>query len=327
MPDPQSPSLHPEDQLAVDALVEAGYDLNAVPAAQKARAEKVENLLGLLDHLPAEDPGDLLIERTLQAIREARQRENAQRDNAAATVEPNGFGVRWNDVLAVAAMILITLSIAMPMVSHNRANARKVACESNLAAAGFGFGKYAGDHQGQMPAVASRPGDTWWNVNTFDKDGYAESNSAHAFVLIRGGYVDAASFNCPENHHAVQVTIKMRDWPNAKAVSFSYQNQFTDQRPKWGRDADQQTIAVLADKNPLFVSGKQVETDRGEDELLSPNHMRLGGQNALISDGSVRFIRIPVLNNGDNIYHARDVKAAYTGTETPADKSDTFLVP
>jgi len=324
MPDPQSQTLHPEDAQAVDALVEAGFDVAQVPAAQKPRAERVDNLLGLLRHLPAEDPGDLLIERTLQSIREARRREIDRRD-VAATAAPNGFGIRWNDILAVAAMVLITLSIAMPMVSHSRANARKVACEANLATAGLGFSKYAADHRGQLPAVRHRPGDTWWNVNTFDKNGNANSNSAHAFVLIRGGYVDPASLNCPENAHApVKITVRMRDWPNAKAVSFSYQNQFTEHRPKWNGG---QTIAVLADKNPLFVAGRQVKTPREGDELLSPNHNRLGGQNALLTDGSVQFIRIPVLNNGDNIYHVRDGKPTYDGTETPADESDSFLVP
>jgi len=324
MADPQSQTLHPEDARAVDALVEAGFDIDQVPADRKPRAERVDNLLGLLRRLPAEDPGDLLIERTLQSIREARRREIAERD-AAATVAPNGFGIRWNDILAVAAMLLITFSIAMPMVSHNRANARKVACESNLATAGFGFSQYAGDHQGQMPAVQRRPGDTWWNVNTFDKDGNAKSNSAHAFVLIRGGYVDPASFNCPENPHApTNITIHMRDWPNARAVSFSYQNQFTKHRPKWNGGS---TIAVLADKNPLFVAGKQVATPREDDELLSPNHNRLGGQNALLSNGSVQFIRIPVVGHGDNIYHVRGGQPTYTGTETPADESDSFLVP
>lgn len=324
MTDPHPQNLHPDDQAAVDELVASGFDVASVSDDVRPRAERVNNLLGLLEHLPAEDAGDLLVERTLQQIREVRQTERAQHDTAAA-VEPNGFNIRWNDLLAVAAMVLITMSIAMPMFSHNRANARKVACEANLAMAGVGFSKYAADHQNEMPAVKSRPGDTWWNVNTFDQEGYAKSNSAHAFVLIRGGYVDPAALNCPENKHApIKITIKMRDWPTAQAISFSYQNQFTNRRPKW---EGPQTIAVLADKNPLFVSSDHASPNRSTDDLTSPNHSRLGGQNALLSNGSVRFIRIPVLDNGDNIYHAGQGKPQYTGTESPADESDTFLVP
>jgi len=325
MTDPHQHNLHPDDCRAIDELVEAGFDRQAVSGEARARAERIDNLLGLLHHLPAEDASDLLIERTLEQIRQARQAEIAQRDSAAAVAEPNGFGIRWNDLLAVAAMVLITMSIAMPMFSHNRANARKVACEANLATAGLGFSKYAADHQNEMPAVKSRPGDTWWNVNTFDKDGYAKSNSAHAFVLIRGGYVKPTDMDCPENQRGpIKITIRMNDWPTAQAASFSYQNQCTNNRPKWNGP---QTIAVLADKNPLFVSTDRSGKVRATDHLTSPNHHRLGGQNALLSNGSVQFIRIPVLNNGDNIYHAGQGKPQYTGTESPADESDTFLVP
>ena len=322
MPDPHPHRLHPHDQAAIDALVDAGFDAEQVEPSLRSRADQVNNLLGLLEHLPVEEPGDLLVARTLQRIGEARQKQNAERD-AAAFAAPIGPGFRWNDLIAVAAMVLVTVSIAMPMLSHNRANARKIACEANLASAGLGFDRYAGDFGGQLPVVKSQPGDTWWNVNTFDKDNNAQSNSAHAFVLISGGYVDPKALTCAANEHApVKITIKMRDWPDANAVSFSYQNQFTANRPTWNNAS---TIAVLADKNPMFIAGKQVED--GDKPLTSPNHARLGGQNALLSDGSVQFIRIPVLGNGDNIYHVRDGKARYTGREAPADATDSFLVP
>lgn len=50
MPDmPDMPGLTDEDAQALDALIDAGYDLEAVPAPMRDRAERVAMLLGLLE--------------------------------------------------------------------------------------------------------------------------------------------------------------------------------------------------------------------------------------------------------------------------------------
>jgi len=62
--------LSPEDQAALDALIESGFNLPAVPAEQRARAEAVGRLMGLLE--PGE-PGDAgLTDRTMQRLAAAR---------------------------------------------------------------------------------------------------------------------------------------------------------------------------------------------------------------------------------------------------------------
>lgn len=71
-PDPNTDrpavALGPDDQLALDALLEAAFELDDVPAALRERAERVGRLVGLLDSDPADDG---LSERTMAHIRAA----------------------------------------------------------------------------------------------------------------------------------------------------------------------------------------------------------------------------------------------------------------
>ena len=173
-------------------------------------------------------------------------------------------------------------------------------------------------------SVNANPGDPWWHTGSFNEDGSTRSNSAHLFLLIRTGHVDPDQLACAGRPNRITLTLKMRDWPDAQAVPFSYQNLFTADRPKWYGKA---VVTVLADKNPLFTTGGQKQGV--PDDAPSPNHADLGGQNVLTSDGAVQFIEIPVVERGneaDNIWHARGHRQ-YTGTEAPADESDAFLVP
>jgi len=233
--------------------------------------------------------------------------------------------MRWSDLAAVAAMLMITVSLAMPMLERSRADAQRLAGQSNLHAAAAGFTAYAGAHDGDLPAVKAHRGDSWWHVGRFNEDGSARSNSAHLFLLIRTRAVDPQDLICPANPHAVADVNPdtERDWPSAASISFSYQNQFTNDRPKFGRGP---TIAILGDKNPLFAPDQY--RDNLPADARSPNHADLGGQNVLMNDGTVRWITDPVLQDRrpDNIWHIEG-HTRYTGTETPEDASDTFLVP
>ena len=50
---PETPGLTDDDALALDALIEAGYELDLVPAEMRDRAERVAGLLGLLESADA----------------------------------------------------------------------------------------------------------------------------------------------------------------------------------------------------------------------------------------------------------------------------------
>ncbi|MFA7236360.1 MAG: hypothetical protein WC058_05805 [Phycisphaeraceae bacterium] len=330
MTDSHDHILCPADQQVLDLLVDHGFEIDRLPpelppelsAELQSRAAKVLALMSVLDHLPDERPGDLLVERTLQRIADMRKRERASQ-HATGTyglTSGGGGGMRWSDLMTVAAMILISVSLAFPVLSHQRAQSRQAACQSNLAAAGMGFGQYAQQFNNQLPTLKTRSGDPWWHINSFNDDGSTQSNSAHVFLLIRNGYVQPARFVCPGNTGSVRITVQMRDWPDARCIQFSNQNMFTDHRPVWG---GKNNIAVLADKNPLFTSGRRLQGV--PDDANSANHQSLGGQNVLTTDGNVAWLQLPVINGQDNIWQAKD-KTQYTGNETPAGEDDSFLV-
>lgn len=319
-------TLHDADAAAVDAWVEAGYDAGAVADEHHESVAKVSSLLGTLDALPDERTGDLLVPRTLEAIAQSRRAAMLdQHVNALASGQAPRGGLRLSELGAVAAVFLIGLSVLWPVLTNYRSSARQIACETNLQDAGVALGAYASDYTRAMPAVAAHLGDTWWETNRFNPDGTARSNSAHLYALVKGKYVKVSDFACPTNVQAlVKADPDARDWPTTESISYSYQNQYTTERHKMGADPK---IAVLADKNPMFTAGNY-RFGLDSRDANSANHGSATGQNVLMTDGTVQWMKTPRLANDDNIYHAGlDGFDNYTGLEGPADESDSFLVP
>jgi len=324
-------TLCEKDQQVLDALVDVGFDAGKLPADKRQRGQRMVQWLGLMDHLPEESTGDLLVARTLAAIEDQRHQDNLSQhiDRMAGPGEqtaPRGgalpMRVHLRELVATAAMFLIGVSLMWPMLASARSTARQVACQANLASAGMGLTSYAADHRGSMPATRAQLGSPWWLTNQFDEHGNAMSNSAHLFVAVREGYVPVQSLSCAANPNALaEFTQGMRDWPSAQAASFSYQNQYTANKPKLDAGPN---IAILADKNPFFTTG-QFHFE------LAPNHNSFNhgqGQNVLMTNGSVMWLDNPRLKNDDNIFHAgTDGFDYYTGLEGPASESDSFLVP
>mgnify|MGYP006278764241 FL=1 len=322
MTDAQPLKLSDADREALDALVDAGLRLEGVAASHRDRAARLLMVMGVLDHLPTTDPGDIA-ERTIARVAEARR--SAAAASGREVVGRIGPGMRWTDVAAIAAMVLIAVGLAFPVLSHNRAQADKAACAAHMQQAGLGFSRYADAHGGALPHTSSRPGDPWWNTNQFDENGNTQSNSAHLFVLVRNGYVDPADLQCAGRKITFRISpaqaTHMRDWPNADATSFSYPNMFVQEKPRW---QDSRVRIVLADENPLFTSGQY--RNGIPFDAPSPNHAVLGGQNALLNDGSVDWLRAPVVEADDNIWRIEGLEE-YHGNEVPEDPSDAFLVP
>ncbi len=310
--------LSPEDQRVFDALLEAGFDVAAVPAVDRPRAEKLVALMGLLDHLPAPSPGDLLAERTIAAVSQTRKKEKATGTFGSA----GGWGppVRLSDIAAVAAILIVAVALTLPSMNHSREQSRQLASQANLGGAFQALTSYAGDHRDRLPQTQFRAGDPWLHTNTFDADGNAQSNSAHAFVLIRTGHADPKTLISPTNIHAPQtVTLTMRDWENDRQISYSFRNVHLEALPTISGPT---VTAVMADKNPLIYGGK-FRDDLAIDSN-SANHQRLGGQNVLLSDGRVVWVDTPIIN-GDNIWTPGDAETL-DGTEVPVNEHDSFLV-
>jgi hypothetical protein len=328
--------LRPADGDALDAWIDR-IDRDAAPA--DARQARVAGWMALVGHDPVSPAPADLSERTLQRIDEARQRERFAQQIAMLRrdVPGRGFGFQWRELATAAAVILIGLSLAIPVLDRGRADARRIACSSNFAAAGMGLNQYAQNHAGVMPRMLAEPGEAWWHVGEQVKPGQAtRSNSAHLFVLVRTRHVKPQTLNCPDNPHAprrVDADDPRGDWANAAAVSYSYQNQFTTEPIRLDRVPD---LVVLADKNPLFmIRVHGLDFDSAAPPTSSSRfHARVGpGQNVLSAAGHVKFTASPVVNRrgqADNIWllDSRPMQRTYTGNETPTDPDrDAFLVP
>jgi len=326
---PRTPltQLSEADGQVFDALLEARR-AGGKPRTDDARTQKVAELMALLDKFPAATPSLDLTAKTMARIRQQRVLERE-----VETVGSRGLMIgqfRWAEFGAVAAMLVIGVSLLWPSLERVRTDARATTCQSKLARAGMAIGQYANDFANTMPRRGTWPGATWWNVGKNCKSGQPiESNSAHLFTLVRQGYTKPSGLHCPDNQVAVaqHMDTNADDWPYASAVSFSYHNQFT---PTPTRIDQSPRLAVLADKNPLFV-GRSSRCNNMKFSEETPTDApsrfhRKRGQNILFADGSASWSLSPVLENGDNIWLINGV-TKYRGNEIPTDPRDSFLVP
>ncbi|MCH7808428.1 MAG: hypothetical protein IIB60_04325 [Planctomycetes bacterium] len=85
------------------------------------------------------------------------------------------------------------------------------------------------------------------------------------------------------------------------------------------------TMAYMSDPNPLFIGGRFQET-------VDPTHANSPahggrGQTVLLIDGSTRKLTSPIYGaDRDNLWLVGNIRR-YTGTETPTDAHDAFLIP
>ena len=348
-------ALSPDDADALDALLEGRALGNATGPRPAGSAERTATLNALLSLLDADADADAdadsndtveaatadeLTSRTMQRCREGRQRQRFNQQVAMVSQGPAFVrSTPWRQVMAAAGVVLLALSLLLPALQHNRDFADRVACADNLAAAGRAFGQYAADFGGLLPRAPMAAGGKWWNVGQDAGDGRVNSNSAHLYILVRRGYLDAEDLACPTNEHAddVPLTRGHRDWASPEQVSFSFQN-VSGRTFRLVRTPD---LALLADKNPLFVAkAGRVTFDRDADPN-SPSRAHGGeGQNTLLADGIVVWTIRPTIrkhdlfaddprgagDEADNIWVAAGIDD-YDGDEAPATERDSFLVP
>lgn len=325
--------LSPEDEDAIEQYVASAFSVASVSVSHRARAERADALLSGLD-LPA--PGiaerEALIARTLSGIQDAVERQERRMIiEPPAEVVPRKF--RLGDLISVAALILIGSAVIGPMVGSVRAYGQRLACTAGFGELAGAFGLYTHDFRDTLPmATASIAGRPWWNVGNPE-----ESNSANLYTLARTNYAKAEVLACPTNDRSRRCSTRKgeRDWHCIDEVSYSYQNLFARARPKWHEG--QTRVAILVDRSPVvLLSARRASIDPLSN---SPNHGR-AGQNALFNDGSVLWLRTPVLENGDNIWLPRVVERAIgdrvcrsrkadplKGNESPECAADTFVGP
>lgn len=317
--------LTPRDREALDAWVLAGYNSARVPTSLRQRAMRHHELSALVTSVDAAPAGDL-VERTLAAVNQAREASGPYQFRGSWRSD-----FRMADLVSVAAMLLIAVSVIWPVMSNARSQATKFACADNLRTVASAMSQYAGSNRDQLPmATASLGGGRWWDVGSTS----GSSNSSNLFTLARSGFASLASLACPGNPTACrgEPAPDAHDWRNLEEVSYSYQIMFgPSRRTLHGPDR----VPVLADRSPVVLRAVRGEVIYPWEN--SPNHAARG-QEILYSDGSARWYRTPALQNGDNIWLPRVIEEALRqvaisrglklqGTETPQGADDVFLGP
>jgi type II secretory pathway pseudopilin PulG len=325
------------DADALELLVAHNWDARKVPSAMRQRAERQAQLLSLLDDaIPASAASistDHLVRAAIGRI-EAESAGQARRMKIHEPAAPQRRGFRITDIGAVAALLLVAVSVAWPALSSVRQRAQQSACIGNFGAIAQAVAQYGSENNSSLPmATASRAGNTWWNVGQPQ-----QSNSANLFKLAKAGFAKPQQLACCANAASkdCRFTDDCEDWRNYEQVSYSYQNLFAKERPRL--DAPGERFIVLADRNPAVLRAL-----RGERVIYinenSPNH-RGQGQNVLYSDGHAEWAVTPIIN-GDNIWLPRSIEDLIArmskgrnlsqteplkGVEEPA-KADVFLCP
>lgn len=312
-PDPESerpeqgPTLESKDAEAVDALLEAAFDLERVPEPLRPRAAAAAKVFARLEALP-DAAGDADLDALADATLLRIEREEALRESAMR-IETRSFArqrLRIADFVGVAAVLILAISIAVPLTNHVRTSRGIEACGNGLRTFGGAMSAFANDHGGLMPFNASLLPDF---TGQYPTDGVYRHGD-HLKSLVDEGYCDDAScMGCP-NHPTSGGTWSYRVPANAEGRRL-------DLRPR---------MVVVADRNPvieLVLGGQRVRV-----EMCSPEHGDRG-QNVLRGDGSTEFLRRATVESPDgrrdNIWLPPEGESAI-GRPVSGSPDDVFLL-
>ena len=321
---------------ALDMWSLSGYRTGNVPKGLREQAERHEAFAEMISRSVTGsdlDVTDDLVEGTLGRIAEYE-----------ALAEPRSFAfpikLRLTDVVSVAAVLLIGLSVTLPVISTFRFESMRKLNESNFAVASVAFGSYANDNEGRLPvytpsseilnqsAGALR---RWWLVGLDP----LQSNSANLYTLTREGYTSLESLASPGNENAVDepASDDAVDWGEFNEVSYSFRIlQGSPSDDRWARRGH----VILTDRSPVILKAYQgLPIDPFEN---SPNHEGRG-QHVLNGDGSVDWLTSPWLPHNDQIYLPRFLEKLVNpgvrrtgmvplqGIERPSSYTDAFVGP
>ncbi|MHC5003154.1 MAG: hypothetical protein ACYTJ0_08525 [Planctomycetota bacterium] len=292
------PELPPDDRRALDALVDAGFDLDALdlPPAGRERAVALSRLLELLSDYPVEDADPALIDVTMARIDRAERQRSQRMHVAVGAGAGGGRRLRLPDFVTIAAVLLIAASVILPVMHQLRQRSIDAGCDNNLRYLGYALAQYAADFGNELPVAQAGLNQTWSRF---------ASNVLNLTPLIDEGYCEHGHLRCPGHESGI-------------GSSYGYQWQAPGVRVSWGASRG---LVVLGDRNPLIDAvraGRSVPAT-----ALSPNHGGRG-QNVLSSDVSTMWLTTPVVGKSDNIWLPDGLDELTDGVR-PSRPMDVFL--
>jgi hypothetical protein len=329
-----------EDQVeAIENLIRTHPDAQALHQRIKTSLQPL-SMAELLEPCP-----DDLAERTVMRLIEAAKPDSNRLQSLIADEQARAATIKvplWHrltQIAALAAVIVIGLSIAIPALKLARVQAYQRHCANQLGTIGLGMMSYQDDN-GRLPAVSLASGSPWWQVGYQGEENY--SNTRSVWLLASQGYVNPDSFVCPgrlqemsePEFESLSVT-HLRDFPGKKYMNYS---------PRVC--CNKETVAInaetvlMADNNPMcdvlyertptdYQQGFKVVLDEKLLTMNSRNHADRG-QNVLTGDGAVAFKTSRRFgSNQDDIYSLNGMRQGVelSGCELPDCLTDTFLAP
>ncbi len=343
--EPATHTLSDADARVLDWLVEHGFDaakVHELPAEDQPRAMALVRQMSTLDALSVPAPHESLVDAVIARI------DHYEADRAAAMrIGSSGrprFRMRLADVLGVAAMLMLSAAVLLPIASQMRASSLEAVCASNMRSLGAGLTSYASDNRGSMPALAGigaidalfggpkvgaqasnqaapkpqqlrgviRPGADGKSA-VFTPMPSEHRHSASLALLVSAGHCEANALQCPGCAKG--------------AACFAY--RVPAEGSRFMLDTTKPMV-VVADANPVIelrLDGRKIES-----AVMSSRNHGDRGQNMLFNDGAVDWTISPVLTNQgpvkfDNIWLPRDTDGRER-TELhgpPRDPNDNFV--
>jgi prepilin-type processing-associated H-X9-DG protein len=304
----------------------------------------LKSALSPLENVELEPCPDELAERTVLRLKEQARiaRGQGQLDRLLAGEQARTLPLRvpflrnWTEVAAMAAVLVLFMSVLLPAFGLARQKQWQSHCQSHFGGIYSGLADYVSDHDNQLPTVATAQGGPWWKVGTQGPE--SPSNTRRAWILVKDGYVPIDTFSCPARRDiavpdlATLVVANFNDFPARSYIHFSVRiDGPQSSRPALGRKR-----VFLADLNPLseqfprdISASPSIELCDSLLKANSRNH-RDRGQNILFCDGSVEFTKTRRTSvSDDDIYILRGMSCGckVNGSERPASEDDTFVAP
>jgi hypothetical protein len=209
-------------------------------------------------------------------------------------------------------------------------------CATQLGNIYEGFGNYVSDHDGRLPGMAVTPGSWWWKVGYQGRENH--SNSRQLWLLVQNSYVEPSRFLCPARHERHEISYdsfevqNFNDFPHRGYLQYSVRVVCPNSDD---RGLTRKGV-LMADRNPLSEGlpsdfSERLSLQLGETQMTgnSRNH-RNRGQNALLYDGSVEFVKARHTSiSEDDIYVVQGMSCGteVSGCEVPSCSADIFLAP
>jgi hypothetical protein len=312
--------------------------------------DKLHHSLSALEHLDHETHAscpDDLVEKTLerlyshniQTVGNNQLEKLLRAESEKIVTKRPSFWRNFAQAAAVAAGVFILASLFVPVTRQMRALASKTACQANLSTIARGITQYGNEHDGFLPAVATKAGSPWWKVGSTQPEN--QSNTRHLWLLVKQGYLPPNVFVCPGGNREKILKFdfsptqiaQLTDFPDRQYITYSFKLICDPNKAVRSK----LNIPLMADANPIFetclknqacLSKTEFEPVTLSERLLRVNSSshRGKGQNIMFNDGTVQFSSQRVFGQDDDIFTLKG-QDIYRGTETPSNEADVFLVP